>query len=58
MRRLSFWFLIVTLTLQVQAGVPAPKGLWEFNGTDPNSATIGAPLEIFGFAQDTAGIPS
>ena len=56
MKRLRFWFLIVTLTLQVQAGVPEPKGLWEFNGTDPNSATIGAPLEIFGTAQDTAGV--
>jgi len=56
MKRLSFWFLIVTLTLQVQAAVPEPKGLWEFNGTNPNSATIGAPLEIFGSAQDTAGV--
>ncbi len=56
MKRLSFWFLIVTFALQVQASVPEPKGLWEFNGTNPNSATIGAPLEIFGSAQDAAGI--
>jgi hypothetical protein len=56
MKRLSFWFLIVTLTLQVQAAVPEPKGLWEFNGINPNSATIGAPLEIFGSAQDAAGV--
>jgi hypothetical protein len=56
MKRLSFWFLIVTLALQVQAGVPEPKGLWEFNAPNPNSATVGAPLEIVGPAQDIAGI--
>ncbi|MEJ2701220.1 MAG: hypothetical protein P8Z79_02135 [Sedimentisphaerales bacterium] len=56
MKRLSVWFLIVTLALQVQAGVPEPKGLWEFNGIDPNSATIGAPLELVGSVQDTAGV--
>ncbi|MBN2314257.1 MAG: hypothetical protein JXM79_10030, partial [Sedimentisphaerales bacterium] len=56
MKRLGFWFLIVTLTVQVRASVPEPKGLWEFSGTDPYSATIGAPLEIFGTDQDTAGV--
>ena len=56
MKRLGFWFLIVTLTLQVRAAVPEPKGLWEFNGINPNSATIGAPLELFGSAQDAAGV--
>jgi len=56
MKRLSFWFLIVTLTLQVQAGVPEPKGVWEFNSPNPNSATVGAPLEIVGSAQDIAGV--
>jgi len=56
MKRLSFWFLIVTLTLQVQAAVPEPKGVWEFNAPNPNSATIGIPLEIVGSAQDFAGI--
>ena len=56
MKRLGFWFLIVTLTSQVQGAVPEPKGLWEFNGTNPNSATIGAPLEIFGSAEDAAGV--
>ena len=56
MKRLSFWFLIVTLTLQVQAAVPEPKGVWEFNAPNPNSATVGAPLEIVGSAQDIAGV--
>jgi hypothetical protein len=56
MKRLSFWFWIVALTLQAQAGVPEPKGLWEFNGIDPNSATIGVPLELVGSVQDTEGI--
>lgn len=56
MKRLGFWFLIMMLTLQVQAGVPAPKGLWQFNGTNPNSAAIGVPLELVGSVQDTAGV--
>jgi hypothetical protein len=56
MKRLSFWFLILMLTLQVQAGIPEPKGVWEFNASDPLSATIGAPLEIVGSAQNIAGI--
>ena len=56
MKRLSSWFLIVMLTSQVQAGVPAPKGAWEFNAPDPTSATVGAPLEIFGSAQSIAGV--
>ena len=56
MKRLSSWFLIVMLTSQVQAGVPAPKGAWEFNAPDPTSATVGAPLEIFGSTQSIAGV--
>ena len=56
MKRLSFWFLIVTLTLQVQAAVPEPKGVWEFNAPNPNSATVGAPLEIVGSALDIEGV--
>ena len=56
MKRLSLCFLIVILTSQVQAGVPAPKGAWEFNAPDPASATIGAPLEIVGSAQNIAGV--
>jgi hypothetical protein len=43
------------LTLQVQAGVPAPKGAWEFNTPDPLNATNGAPLEFVGSAQASAG---
>jgi len=56
MKRLNFWFLILTVALQVQAGIPEPKGLWEFNASDPLSATVGAPLEIVGSAQNIAGI--
>ncbi len=56
MKRLSLCFLIVVLTLQVQAGVPEPKGVWEFNAPDLNSATIGAPLEIVGSAQKIVGV--
>jgi hypothetical protein len=56
MKRLSFLILILTLTLQVQAGIPEPKGLWEFNASDPLSATVGDPLEIVGSAQNIAGI--
>ena len=56
MKRLSFLILILTLTLQVLAGVPEPKGVWEFNASDPLSATVGAPLEIVGSAQNIAGI--
>ena len=50
MKRLSFLILILTLTLQIQANIPEPKGLWEFNLSDPLSATAGAPLEIVGLA--------
>ena len=56
MKRLSFWFLIVTLTLQVQAAFPEPKGVWEFNAPNPNSATVGAPLEIVGSALNITGV--
>jgi len=56
MKRLSFWFLIVTLTLQVQASVPEPKGVWEFNAPNQNSATVGIPLEIVGSALNVTGI--
>jgi hypothetical protein len=56
MKRLSFWFLIVTLTLQVQAAVPEPKGVWEFNAPNRNSATVGAPLEIVGSALNITGV--
>lgn len=56
MKRLSVWLLIVTFVVQVQAGVPAPKGVWEFNQPDPNSATVGAPLEVVGAAYEIAGV--
>jgi hypothetical protein len=56
MKKLSLCFLILVLTLQVQAGIHDPKGVWEFNAPDPNSATIGAPLEIVGSAQEIAGV--
>ena len=56
MKRLSFWFLIVTLTLQVQAAVPEPTGVWEFNAPNPISSTVGAPLEIVGSALNITGV--
>jgi hypothetical protein len=56
MKRLSFWLIIVTLTLQVQAAVPEPKGVWEFNAPNQNSATVGAPLEIVGSALNITGV--
>jgi hypothetical protein len=56
MKRFSFWFLILILASQLHAGVPEPKGLWEFNASDPLAATVGAPLEIVGTAQEIAGI--
>ena len=39
----------------MRAGVPAPKGAWEFNAPDPLNATTGAPLELAGTAQASAG---
>ena len=56
MKRLGFCFLIVTLTLQVQAAVPEPTGVWEFNAPNPVSAAVGAPLEIVGSALNVAGV--
>lgn len=56
MKRLGLWLLIVMLAVQVQAGVPAPKGLWEFNQPDPNAASVGAPLEVVGVAYQIAGV--
>ncbi len=40
----------------LQAGVPAPVGVWDFNGPDPNVATVGANLELVGTCAITAGI--
>lgn len=56
MKRFSMCLLVMTLALQVQANVPEPKGVWEFNAPDPISATVGAPLEIVGSAQSAAGV--
>jgi len=56
MKRLTWLFLIATLTLQAQADVPEPNGVWEFNAPDPSMATIGAPLELVGSAQDITGL--
>ncbi|MEJ2703238.1 MAG: hypothetical protein P8Z79_12430 [Sedimentisphaerales bacterium] len=53
MKRLSFSLLIVTLTLEVQAGVPAPKGAWEFALSALESAK-GRPS----FGADNALVPS
>ncbi|MBN1507208.1 MAG: LamG domain-containing protein [Sedimentisphaerales bacterium] len=56
MRRLGCWLWVVALAVQAQAGIPEPKGVWEFNQPDPNGATIGAPLEVVGSAQQIAGV--
>ncbi len=56
MKRLGVWLLIVTFASQMQAGVPEPKGVWEFNQPDPHSATIGAPLEVVGADLEIAGV--
>ena len=56
MKRYSCWFLIVMLTSHLRAGIPEPKGTWEFNTPDTTGATVGAPLEIVGFAQIVPGV--
>ena len=57
MKRLTLLlFLVATLTTSVQAGIPEPNGLWEFNGPDPNAATIGAPLELVGSTEVIYGL--
>jgi hypothetical protein len=56
MKRLSIVFLIIALTSQLQAGLPDPNGVWEFNAPDPNSATVGAPLDVVGISYDIAGV--
>ncbi len=55
MKRLMLLFLIVGLTSQLQAGVPAPTGAWEFNAPDPGAATVGAPLQLVGPAESITG---
>ncbi len=56
MKRLTWLFLIAALVLPVRAAVPEPKGAWEFNGPDPNRATIGLPLELVGSVEVVPGI--
>lgn len=56
MKRLSLLLMMFVLPLQVRAGLPEPKGLWEFSAPDPNSATIGTSLEVVGQSYDIAGI--
>jgi len=56
MRRLGCWLLVAAFAVQAQAGIPDPKGMWEFNQPDPNGATIGAPLEVVGSAYQIAGV--
>ncbi len=56
MKRHCFWLLIVLLALPVQAGIPDPNGVWEFDILDPTSATVGAPLEVVGVHQDIWGV--
>jgi len=57
MKRLTLsLFAVLALAVQAQAAIPEPTGLWEFNGPDPNAATIGAPLELVGLAEEIFGI--
>ncbi len=56
MKRLTMLFVIAVLTLPVQAGVPAPKGVWEFDASDSTAATIGAPLELVGSDEEIMGL--
>jgi len=56
MKRLTWLFLIVALTLPLQADVPEPKGVWQFDGPDPGLATIGVPLELVGSIEEVPGI--
>jgi len=56
MKRLGVWFLVVTFASQIQAGVPQPIGVWEFDQPDPHSATIGAALEVVGADFEIAGV--
>jgi hypothetical protein len=55
MKRLML-FLIAVLVSHVQASVPEPKGIWEFNPPDAGAATIGAPLELKGTVKPAVGI--
>ncbi|MBN2211108.1 MAG: LamG domain-containing protein [Sedimentisphaerales bacterium] len=55
--RISLFLVFAALQTGVlQAGVPAPVGVWEFNAPDPNVATVGADLELVGDCAITAGI--
>ncbi|MCU0917935.1 MAG: hypothetical protein MUC88_25740 [Planctomycetes bacterium] len=56
MKRLTFLWLVVTLTLQAQAAVSDPKSAWEFNGPDHKRATLGAPLQLVGTIKEVPGI--
>jgi len=56
MKRLILLLVIAVLTSEVQAAIPEPAGLWEFNEADANAATIGVPLELVGSAQSIFGI--
>ncbi|MBM4029973.1 MAG: hypothetical protein FJ280_31920, partial [Planctomycetes bacterium] len=56
MKRLTFLLLTVTVTLPLRAAIPEPTGAWEFDPPDRTKATIGAPLQLVGTMQETAGI--
>ena len=56
MKRLPFLFVVLSFALPVHAGLPDPAGLWEFDGPDPNAATIGTALELVGTVAPAAGV--
>ncbi|HNS19300.1 MAG TPA: PKD domain-containing protein [Sedimentisphaerales bacterium] len=56
MKKLVLLFCIPVLASPLWAGVPEPKGAWEFNAPDYSAATAGAPLELVGSAEGIAGV--
>ena len=56
MKRLIVLLAMAAVTAQIQAAAPEPRGVWEFNGPDPNVATIGTALELFGTVEESTGI--
>lgn len=56
MERFTVLLAVLSFALSVQAGLPDPTGLWEFNGPDPNVTTIGNALELVGTVVPALGV--
>ncbi len=53
------WFLLVmllALSVTLNAGVREPVGLWTFEASDPNAATVGAALALTGSVDVISGV--